>query len=280
MLNSVAFLFRSEQEARERKRLGGTAFLIGRHIKGSDEVLGQPYYMPYLVSNRHVVFDSSACVASVNRRDGGPPDIWDIDQNSWIAHPTEDLAATPAISLYDRTKHRISFTEESKMLTPDLMAHLDVGVGEEVFMIGRFVNLQGETINLPAARFGSISVGVTDIATRDADGSIRSQESFAVEMRSRTGFSGSPVIVYRTLTTVLTDVPDHAKDFWYLLGVNWGYIPGEDGENTWLNGVIPAWKISEMFELPALSAFQAGAELYMHRNADTLRSQLDAEAGC
>ena len=83
--------------------------------------------------------------------------------------------------------------------------------------------------------------------------------SFAVEMRSRAGFSGSPVAVYRTAATNPFNVKGGQpglkggyRDFWRLLGVNWGYVFDEKDGNSYLNGVIPAWRIRELLEVPAL----------------------------
>jgi hypothetical protein len=101
-------------------------------------------------------------------------------------------------------------------------------------------------------------MGIEDIWV---DRDHRSQESIAVEMRSRTGFSGSPVAVYRTPATVISvEIPREYYEFWALLGVNWGYILDEDGENTYLNGVVPSWKILELLEEPRLKAKQKEAE--------------------
>ena len=80
----------------------------------------------------------------------------------------------------------------------------------------------------------------------------RDQESFAVEMRSRTGFSGSPVMTYRTIATNLARTKTDVENFHALLGINWGFVYDEKGENTWLNGVIPAWKILETLDTPEL----------------------------
>ena len=72
-------------------------------------------------------------------------------------------------------------------------------------------------------------------------------------MRSRTGFSGSVVASYRTAFANIFGVDAEKHDFLYVIGVNWGYIIEKDtGENTWLNGVVPAWKILELMEVPAL----------------------------
>jgi hypothetical protein len=126
----------------------------------------------------------------------------------------------------------------------------NVGPGDNVFMIGRFINLQGGEEKIePSTRFGNISAMLQPLRNSDLS---RDQIGFAVEMRSRTGFSGSPVTVYRTQfdDTFRTKAPK--PYFWGLLGINWGYVLDEHGENTWLNGVVPAWKILETLEVPEL----------------------------
>lgn len=263
LLASVVFLFRTFDEARQRVRLGGTAFLVGKSIHGSETVLGEMAYVPYLVSNRHVVFEGSSCVAAVNRRDGNPPDIWDIDQEEWIAHPAgDDVAAVCVMGRHDSALHNLVFVPDDKFLTKKLIADCQIGVGEEAFMIGRFVNHQGRHVNEAAARFGCLSMMAQPIWHELFK---RDQESFAVEMRSRTGFSGSPVACYRTHATVLTKVPPGTNSFLYLLGVNWGYI-NENGENSWLNGVVPAWKIVEVLETPQLRKRHELYEAAFHRD--------------
>jgi hypothetical protein len=259
MMDGAAFQYRTVQEAESRARVGGSSFLVGRLLKGSEEAFGKPLHLPYLVSNSHVVFEGSACVASVNRKDGGEPAVWDIDQNDWQPHPGgDDLAVACVAGHMDSKIHKFSFVEEEHIITPDYIAKNHIGVGDEVFMIGRFVNLQGERTNRTSVRFGSISMMLDMHHVEDSQ---RLQEEFAVEMRSRTGFSGSPVTVYRIPTSVLGENPSENNNFWCLLGVNYGYIPDEYGENTWLNGVIPAWKIIEILNTPALLAEQEEHEM-------------------
>lgn len=140
-------------------------------------------------------------------------------------------------------EHRYATIENTWLVTPEYMNTVEIGVGDEVFMIGRFINHQGQKENRASARFGSISMMLENIWVQQDR---RYQESFAVEMRSRTGFSGAPVAVYRTAATTLADTKHN--DFWGILGVNWGYILDEQGENTWLNGVVPAWKVIDLLE--------------------------------
>ena len=245
-LDGVAFLFRTRDEAEARSQLGGSAFFIGRAIAGSENTPNGPTYVPYLISNRHVVWNTGAPFASLNRRDGNPPDVIEIDQTEWHVHPSgADLAAVCMLGRFDRATHKTTFLQDKYLLTKEFMHNADIGVGDEVFMMGRFLNHQGQVHNRPAARFGSLSMMLEPLWN---DALKRDEEGFAVEMRSRTGFSGSPVTVYRTPATVLTDVPEEHRDFFRLLGVNWGYVLDQGGENTWLNGVVPAWKIVELLE--------------------------------
>lgn len=267
-LDGVAFLYRNTDEAESRERLGGSAFIVGRELKGGVEAFGHPVYLPYLVSNKHVVFNGSACVATVNKRDRTGTVIWDIDQNDWHAHPTDDIAVACVVNFHNGAEQAATFIQERRFVTPEFLTESKAGVGDEVFMVGRFVNHQGTTVNRPAVRFGSISMMQEVIPVRDESARIlRYQESFAVEMRSRTGFSGAPVAIYRTVATVLVDVPYEHTDFWRLLGVNYGYVIDEKGENTWLNGVVPAWKITEVLNLPALRAIQDEHEANIAKQA-------------
>jgi hypothetical protein len=77
----------------------------------------------------------------------------------------------------------------------------DIAVGEDVFMLGLFIDQSGHEHHAPLARFGNISM-LASKSSRVAMGS-RSYESYIVDMRSRSGFSGSPVFAYRTFGTNL-----------------------------------------------------------------------------
>jgi hypothetical protein len=240
IIKCVAFLFRTRGEAENRSPYGGTAFVVTKPVAGSLERAGRQLYIPYLVTNRHVVYAGGASVLSINRRDGGRPDIIEYEPTDWTVHPKgDDVAAICIMNDVFEHIHDISYVTVADLLRPNILSH--TGLGEDVLMVGRFVNHQGKSINRPAVRFGNISMMLEDIwVGRDK----RFQESFAVEMRSRTGFSGAPVLPYRM----------QYKDnmIWLhgmgILGINWGYIFDEDGENTWLNGVVPAWKITELLD--------------------------------
>jgi hypothetical protein len=87
------------------------------------------------------------------------------------------------------------------------------------------------------------------------------QESFAVEMRSLGGYSGSPVFLY--MMPLLSRVHHYPTSMGpWLMGVDWGHIistepvrnkygdPSPDGQhvrsNSGMIGVVPAWKLQEL----------------------------------
>src|SRR5207237_1083251 len=97
-----------------------------------------------------------------------------------------------------------------------------VGVGDDIYMIGRFVNHEGRAKNTPSARFGNISM-MPGEAIEIGHGSTP-QESFAVELRSMCGYSGSPVFVEMS---GWRNIDGDLKMHWdqdVLLGVHWGHI--------------------------------------------------------
>lgn len=100
--------------------------------------------------------------------------------------------------------------------------------GEDVFMIGRFVDFDGRELNAPSMRFGHISVLAAGI--KQPNGCTKN--SLIVDMHSRTGYSGSPVFVYRTPGSFLEDFDGDLQNavsrfghYMKLLGIHWGQFP-------------------------------------------------------
>jgi hypothetical protein len=136
-----------------------------------------------------------------------------------------------------------------------------LGPGDEIFMIGRFISHDGRKKNHPSTRFGNLSMVVAPIKHPDGG----EEESFAVDMRSISGYSGSPVFIYWQFggghLSGINRTFD--KSFLGLLGVDWGHIPmrlpaidDKTGEplpeksyvksHTSMAGVVPAWRLREL----------------------------------
>ena len=256
----ISFTYRTRADAENNARHGGTAFLVSKVMEGIVAENGGPAYLIYAVTNYHV----ACCGFPVIRihREDAIPQILDLAPTDWVPHPNGDDLAIAFISdklsipgmNNAQVMSGLKFVPTHRFLTPKIATDNNVGIGDEIFMLGRFINLQGNKTNLaPALRLGNISMMPQPLwnSVTNAD-----QESFGVEMRSRTGFSGSPVAVYRTDETmpIAGKALNQTQRWWYLLGVNWGFVYEKDtNENTWLNGVVPAWKILELLEEPALA---------------------------
>lgn len=289
-LETVFYLYPSRAAAEAGERVGGTGFFLG---VSSDAVPGNWFILA--VSNKHVVQRAGASIMRVNTEDGGV-DFLEFEPHEWIEHAGgDDLAVIPMPA--NRDHLRVTFNPAKDLLTKEQVAELDIGPGDDVFMVGRFINHEGKTRNVPAARFGNISVMPQEKVPQPTG---FMQESFLVEMRSQAGYSGSPVHVYRpprvSMIWPQTNAKfpmfrDEAHGTW-LLGVNWGYIT-DDWEitrksktarpaaaspraeyvqaNTGMNGVVPAWKLLELIDDPRLRGARMAAENQVKTVQGTVR---------
>jgi hypothetical protein len=79
-----------------------------------------------------------------------------------------------------------------------------IGIGEDGFMLGLFMEYPGAARNAVAARFGNVSMLARDDLPIESE--FRTRPCHLFDMRSRPGFSGSPVFVYRTPTADLRNL--------------------------------------------------------------------------
>lgn len=263
-LECVVYLYPSRKAADEGKRIGGTGFLIGY----PSEVDG---YHFYAVTNKHVIRDGKSPVIRLNTRDG-KTDILEFAEDDWIDHKEgDDLAVCPiALPLAVYQNNALNW---NLVQVPKRWIDPETDIGEDVFMVGRFINHEGRQKNTPAVQFGNISM-ITDEPIVLDDG--QEQECILVEMRSQSGYSGSPVFLARPEKGVYE--PNSRNPFpapipyshIFLLGVNCAHIPDyhpvlipsrkddeEDEEhpegwyvksNTSMVGVVPSWRLAVLLE--------------------------------
>ncbi len=129
-----------------------------------------------------MVCDTGASVIRLKLHGGGVH-IVDTDPSEWTFMPgRQDVAA-----ILLRVPHEV--LSEIEMVTTDMFIidenDCDAHVGDDVFMVGRFIDYDGRETNMPATRFGTISMMDAPIKqpTRFRGRSI------IVDMHSRTGFS-------------------------------------------------------------------------------------------
>jgi hypothetical protein len=182
-LDSVIYLYPSVADAESGEKVGGTGFLVGIPSEVHEGVTYQ-----YAVTNSHVIREGNSPVIRLNTQDGAT-DVLELSRDDWVHHQYgDDLAVCPLEFSLDT--HKFSLLARDWFLTKEEMDEYDIGPGDDVFMAGRFVQHEGRQRNTPVVRFGNLSMMPYEPVTNMRG---IKQESFIVEMRSLSGFSGSPV---------------------------------------------------------------------------------------
>ncbi len=218
LLDSVFFLYPSVEAANAGEGFGGTGFLVAVPLKSRPDV-----YVKYAVTNYHVAVEHGNSVIRINRKDGGF-DTFESGPEEWEFIPGgPDVAAIP-FNL-PPNEYQVRF------LTPDLLPKEEdkIGAGEDLFMIGRFIDYQGSETNQPALRFGNISIMTANIRVASTN---YLGPSIVADMHNRTGFSGSPVFAYRTTGGQFLKAGDNMAEWelpaghmMRLIGILWGQFP-------------------------------------------------------
>jgi len=282
VLSSTFYLYPSVEAAKAGDKFGGTGFFVA-YPTGFPEAPS----LLYAVTNWHVAVRSGCSVMRVNTLHGGV-DIFDFDPSEWEFPPGgPDLAVMPHRKLGVRESvHQIVAIHLDMFLSRSDVPNLEINPGEDIFMVGRFVDHDGAASNVPSARFGNISVMPQELL-QPTGGRF---ESFVLDVHSRTGYSGSPVFVYRTFgsdlttgeinteqLTILGTISARPFDhFVKLLGLHWGQFPErweiknkekrtippeavlEQGDERYIEGMsgmtlaIPAWDIRDFLDVPKL----------------------------
>jgi hypothetical protein len=201
----------------------------------------------YIVTAKHVIA-KGATVVRLNATDR----ILDFKVDDWFMVPSgPDLAIS---ALPDEANDDSVIAIESVLFYSQnrINKRLNIGIGDDVFMMGRHHPAEHAGIEDPVVRFGNISVWPSRGILHSKTG--LPQQSFLVEMRSQSGYSGSPVFV--TIdggTARLKPEPynptarsfESLDDPWVaFLGIDWGHLP-EHG-STLMALVIPDSEVWDM----------------------------------
>jgi hypothetical protein len=253
-LDCALYIYGSNETALENSpREGGSGFLAAARVEA--ESLFLQYYA---VTAAHVVYGAKTPFIRVNKRFSNEIEVVEAPASSWIQHPNGDDVSVCPLNLQTAELRTLGI-ETSRFVTADIIETEDIGIGDDVFMLGRFAQHSGsKTQNIPVARFGNIATMAIEPLL--SEGGIR-QESFLVECRSVPGHSGAPVFVYKRS---LFEQPgeknflgqrivkwDGAKQLmshsYWLLGIDWCHLHDPITKaNTGMAGVIPAWKILDI----------------------------------
>jgi len=253
-------------------------------VGGSGFLVGVPFSFPappghghlYAVTCAHVVEDLPVSYLRVNNTHTGLPMVEAVAREGWFVHPDgADVAVAPLD--FDDSVGIIALQPEL-FLTQEIVDRFAVGLGDETFTVGRFVNHEGKQKNVPTVRFGNISM----MPSEPVQAERRSQISYLVETRSQSRYSGSPVFVYLTpgMPRFVGDGPQShfltGQGPW-CLGITWCYLNSEKPNTfghlqdfqTGLTGVLPIKRLEELLATEAVvNARTVGEKAYRERHPD------------
>lgn len=283
-LDCSIYLYDSKDAADTGENFGGSGFLVsvwpnriwdktsfknGRYTRYT-----QPPPHIYAVTNKHVV-EQGYPVIRLNTIDD-KIDVLELEEDDWIPHPDGDDLMVAPIELpeYKHSYHPITTEIFVRRFSPTTL----VGAGDDVFMVGRFISHAGKQRNTPSLRFGSIAMLPFEKVRLQSG---YEQEAFLVETRSISGYSGSPVFVYKPIQQTAT-IPPSPNDpyagethitsisdpvgYPLLLGIDCGHVRDRqpilnaEGKahqygwhveiNTRMAIVIPAWRLYDLLNKP------------------------------
>jgi hypothetical protein len=267
LLDIVIYLYPSVIDAQAGEAIGGSGFLVAipSTVSENDAFI-------YAVTNSHVIRkiieQGNSPVIRLNTEDGGK-DVIETSEANWVHHQDGDDVAVCPLLLVNEERYKFGAIAAEMCLTQEEVEEHHIGPGDEVIMAGRFISHEGRQRNTPTARFGNISMLPWEPIPQPSG---VAQESFLVEMRSLSGFSGSPVFVYipANMTRVYRDGVRHTGEggLW-LLGVDWAHLRVyedvlESDRKTKVSGdlvveansgqmaVVPAWRLQDLLDLEEL----------------------------
>jgi hypothetical protein len=183
----------------------GTGALVGMPARlnyGTD-----PTRHVYAVTNWHVAC-VGASIIRINTK-SGKSRFLDLGPEDWtFISGGDDVAAVDITDLLN-DQDEIKVIPASQLVIDESITQFEIGIGEDGFMLGLFADQPGKDRNILAARFGNLSM-LANPAEPIMQPNNVSRPSHVFDMRSRPGFSGSPVFIYRTPDGDLRDMEGKA----------------------------------------------------------------------
>jgi hypothetical protein len=148
LLDATVFLYPTADDAEKGTGFGGSGVIVGVPLTIRPDLC-----IRYAVTNWHVAVTGGHSVIRMSLPDGSSY-VADRDSSEWTFIPNgPDLAAIPLTLPNDVQPGWVSIRGFI-----DGEPGSDVHVGDDVFMVGRFIDYDGHETNRPATRFGAISM--------------------------------------------------------------------------------------------------------------------------
>jgi hypothetical protein len=256
ILNSIVYLYADKDDADTGVDSGGSGFLTqmpSENCKTASHI--------YAVTNAHVIERGSPVVrVNLTHPSSGYERTYSFEftASDWVVHPEHDLAVCALPTDVQSNLYRVALIDTKFLLSEKDVIEKDIGPGDDVVYVGRFMGHAGKYQNMPSVRFGNISMNPNPLEPIESEvnGRLRKQVGFLVEARSRSGYSGSPVFFLHQPAVNDRRIVFAGFDL-RILGVDWGHIPERvplqdphgrlHGSNWYVEvhagmmGVVPSW---------------------------------------
>lgn len=253
----------------------------------------------YAVTNWHVAVKLGASIIRLNTK-GGSTRFLEYDPIEWIFNANDDVAI---VDINDDIKPSdgVSYINERDFLAGDKWSRSGLTIGDDTFMIGLFADHHGGDWNVPCARFGNISM-LSSLHAKVQMSNGSKQPCHLVDSHSRGGFSGSPVFVYRTSGSDLSNLSQKdvfgrdrptnvlfallgilCGQFYEKIEIRKGIMP--EGVEAVIEGdrlvvpssmttVMPAWRISALLDSEVFAVTRKKRETISAKEAKIPRPRL------
>jgi hypothetical protein len=232
--------------------------------------MDEKHVLAHLVTAKHVAkkIEADEGVIAMNGKDGEP--LFLRTTQRWFYHPTEEDSVDVAVMQFGSSRFKeydIDPIPETVFVTDQKIADYDIGLGDELVIIGLFNQFYGRTEVIPLVRTGNIAMMPKDKVPIKNFGLM---EAYLAEGRSIGGLSGSPVFVRHTIKMPMLTA-DKKPAFMaglggaHLLGLVHGHwdlpVSFSDTQqvemvNMGVSIIVPAKKILETLYHPELVALR------------------------
>lgn len=247
ILEIAAYLYPSTEDAERGEPKGGTGFLVG--IKYPNEAWGSH---KYIVTCRHVAERGEASAVRMNDH-WGRHCVLEVPQSAWEYHEGGYDVAACEVDISGLVQHK--WIPMALLFTDVRAMELQIGIGDDIHSVSRYISQEGRERNTPVVRHGHIAMMPREEIVYNCGAREYKQLLYMLEIRSRPGFSGSPVMV-DARPTPIPERPQHwelAPQLWEgfhgLLGME--CAAAMEGEiNEGMAWAIPAGRILEVLNMP------------------------------
>lgn len=258
ILRCVVYLYPDKQAAAVSKNAGGSGFMAGIPSEVDDQ-----FYYTYAVSNAHVTNGKQPSpVIRINTQKGST-DVIEKTVDDWVVHPDhEDLAACYIEDDLDQSLHEEMCIPLHYFVDDKYIKEHNVGIGDEIYITGRFQKADGKLQNTPTIRFGNIAQMPIEPIENPLG---YNRLAYLAECHSISGFSGSPVFLHIDEMTMRPGNSNlHTRTLTAFLGVDMAHLSitekvmyktddgweRDDGlkvlANSAMMSIVPASKLAEL----------------------------------